>query len=166
MFFLRIHGARSLYSLTLSPFQLGTQDVKECAFGMQQSHLKIRLAAEYAVTIPHRHTRLPINAQVGFFFSGHDNDFNVRRVTYDQRTVSQRVRRNWRDHKTFYIGHENWATCGQRIRSRAGRSGNDQAVGLIAGDEDFIDENIAVVEPGNGSLPDHNVIEGVKAGDD
>src|SRR5438552_19014688 len=39
--FLRIRGARSLCSLTLSPLEFGAEDVEECAFGVQQSHLEI-----------------------------------------------------------------------------------------------------------------------------
>src|SRR5437763_3284653 len=90
----------------------------------------------------------------------------MRSVAHHQRPVSERVRRNWRDHEALDVGHENGAAGGERIRSRTGCRRNNQAVSLITGDENLINEDVAVVEPGNGTLPDHNVVEGVKGGDD
>src|SRR5712692_9273568 len=64
-------------ALTLSPLELAAQHVEEGAFSVQELDLILRFAAEDAVAVEHGHAGLAINAQVGFFLAGHDDDFNL-----------------------------------------------------------------------------------------
>src|SRR6185437_9153247 len=77
--------------LPLSPFQLGAQHIEECSLKMQQLYLLSGFAAADAVAVEHGHSDLAVEAQIGFVGTGLHDDFNLRRVSHNQRSVRQRV---------------------------------------------------------------------------
>ena len=63
--------------LSLTPLELAAQYLEEGAPGVQEFNLVLRLAAINMIAIEYWHSRLAVDAQVGFVLSGHDYDFNL-----------------------------------------------------------------------------------------
>ena len=127
--------------------------------------LMLGLAAEHAVAVVHGHADLAVDAEIGFFFAGLDHDLDFRSIAHHQRAMRQRVRRDRRNHEGVDRRHQDWPAGGQRIGGRTGGRGDDQAVGLVAGNEHLIDINVAMVQARDRALADDHVVERVVVGD-
>ena len=66
-----------LLRLALTPLELAAQHLEEGPPSVQEFDLIFRLAAANAIAVKDWHTGLAIDAQIGFFVSGHDDDFNL-----------------------------------------------------------------------------------------
>ena len=77
------------HGLPLAPLQFAAKHFEERAAGVQKFDLIFGFSAINMVAVEDGHARLAVDAEVGFFIASHDDDFNVRSVTHDQRAMSQ-----------------------------------------------------------------------------
>src|SRR5258708_33111251 len=81
----------SIAPLALAPLQLAAEHIKKCAARVQKLHVILGFAAIDVVAVIDRHPRLAVDAEVGLFITGHDHDFNLRRVAHNERAMGQRM---------------------------------------------------------------------------
>src|SRR5215813_1205160 len=75
------------------------------------------------------------------------------------------MRRDWCNHETLDIGHENRPAGCEVICCGTGWSRNHQTVSLISRHKNLVYINVAMVEACDRSFPDHYIVERVKTRD-
>ena len=77
-----------------------------------------------------------------------------------QRPVRQRVRADRRQHHRLHVGRQDRPARRQRVRGRAGRRRDDQAVRLVGRDLGAVEARLQVEQARDRSLGQHGVVDG------
>src|SRR5258708_39217254 len=105
-------------------------------------------SATDAVSVRQIEPGLAIKTKVSNLLIASQQDLNLHRIGHDPRPVSKRVRGHGSDDECFDGRHQYRATGRKRIRSRAGRSGDDHSAAAEAANEYLVVVRMGGVEHG------------------
>ena len=142
------------------PVQLVAQGREVAPAARMQEAGTVRRAAHVdPVAVDQAGERLHVEVHAGVA-AGDDLDRHGAGVGHDDRPVREVVRRDRHHHPAGDARMQDRPAGRERVRGRAGRRADDQAVGAQVGDEIAVDLDLQLDHAGGGAAADDHVVEG------
>lgn len=130
--------------------------------GVQQPHSVLGEPHDDGITFDQRKIRLAVATQARVL-AAQQLDLDHNRIAHGNGAVSQRVRRDWHQQDGRYAGFHDRALGRQRVGSRTGRRGDDQAVGAHGVDEAAVYRHRAIDHTALRAAIDDDIVERQRA---